>query len=170
MTAALMKHFAVEAVFSGDTVHMKPARYVAKPYRVEGDWSKKHICPHRLAKEASIYLPGMTSESLQGDRAIVDIMASTSWAHSTATECGSGRARRVNHQSSGTLPIARTWPRPFSRYAPQRVSGEPSVAWRVSTSRKPTGWRHCVVNLARSTQGSRNQGRAFGNWFLAHSM
>jgi 3-phosphoshikimate 1-carboxyvinyltransferase len=76
MTAALMKHFGVEASFSGDTVSIKPAKYVAKPYRVEGDWSgASYWFAHTaLAKEASIYLPGMTDASLQGDRAIVDIM------------------------------------------------------------------------------------------------
>jgi 3-phosphoshikimate 1-carboxyvinyltransferase len=76
MTAALMKHFGVEATFEGDTIHVKPAAYKANPYRVEGDWSGASywFAFTALAKEASIYLPGMIDKSLQGDRAIVEIM------------------------------------------------------------------------------------------------
>jgi 3-phosphoshikimate 1-carboxyvinyltransferase len=76
MTAALMKHFGVEAEFSGDTIHIKHSVYKANPYRVEGDWSgASYWFAHTsLAKEASIYLPGMIDKSLQGDRAIVEIM------------------------------------------------------------------------------------------------
>ena len=77
MTAALMKHFGVEAKFEGDTIYVKPAAYKAAPYRVEGDWSGASYWFGftALAKDASIYLPGMTDRSLQGDRAIVEIMA-----------------------------------------------------------------------------------------------
>jgi len=76
MTAALMKHFGVEAEFKGDTIHLRPSVYKASPYRVEGDWSGASYWFGftALAKEASKLLPGMTDRSLQGDRAIVDIM------------------------------------------------------------------------------------------------
>ncbi len=76
MTAALMKHFGVEARFDGDTIHVKHSAYKANPYRVEGDWSGASywFAFTALAKEASVYLPGMSDKSLQGDRAIVDIM------------------------------------------------------------------------------------------------
>lgn len=76
MTAALMKHFGVEAEFRGDTIHVKHSTYKASPYRVEGDWSGASywFSFTALAKEASIYIPGMTDKSLQGDRAIVEIM------------------------------------------------------------------------------------------------
>jgi 3-phosphoshikimate 1-carboxyvinyltransferase len=76
MTAALMKHFGVDAEFRGDTIHVKHSAYRANPYRVEGDWSGASywFAFTALAKDASIYLPGMTDKSLQGDRAIVDIM------------------------------------------------------------------------------------------------
>lgn len=76
MTATLMKHFGVAAKFDGDTIHIKPATYKANPYRVEGDWSGASywFAFTALAKDASIYLPGMTNQSLQGDRAIVEVM------------------------------------------------------------------------------------------------
>lgn len=76
MTAALMKHFGVEAEFSGDTIHVKPSVYKANPYRVEGDWSGASywFAFTALAKEASLFLPGMIDRSLQGDRDIVEIM------------------------------------------------------------------------------------------------
>lgn len=76
MTAALMKHFGVEAEFRGDTIHVKHSAYKANPYRVEGDWSGASywFAFTALAKNASIYLPGMADKSLQGDREIVDIM------------------------------------------------------------------------------------------------
>ncbi|HMJ70045.1 MAG TPA: 3-phosphoshikimate 1-carboxyvinyltransferase [Cyclobacteriaceae bacterium] len=76
MTAALMKHFGVEAEFKDDTIHVKHAAYKANPYRVEGDWSgASYWFAHAaLAREASLYLPGMIDKSLQGDRAIVGIM------------------------------------------------------------------------------------------------
>lgn len=76
MTAALMKHFGVEAEFRGDTIHVKHSDYKPNPYRVEGDWSGASywFAFTALAKQASIYLPGMIDKSLQGDRAIVEIM------------------------------------------------------------------------------------------------
>lgn len=76
MTAALMKHFGVEAEFRDDTIYIKHSSYKANPYRVEGDWSGASywFAYTALAKDASIYLPGMADKSLQGDRAIVDIM------------------------------------------------------------------------------------------------
>jgi 3-phosphoshikimate 1-carboxyvinyltransferase len=77
MTAALMKHFGVEAKFEGDTIHVKHSTYKANPYRVEGDWSGASywFAFTSLGKAASIYLPGMIDKSLQGDRAIVEIMS-----------------------------------------------------------------------------------------------
>lgn len=76
MTATLMKHFGVEAEFRDNTIYVKHSSYRANPYRVEGDWSgASYWFAHAaLAHEASIYLPGMRDKSLQGDRAIVDIM------------------------------------------------------------------------------------------------
>jgi 3-phosphoshikimate 1-carboxyvinyltransferase len=76
MTAALMKHFGVDAEFRDDTIHVKHSTYKANPYKVEGDWSgASYWFAHTaLAKDATIYLPGMIDKSLQGDRAIVEIM------------------------------------------------------------------------------------------------
>jgi 3-phosphoshikimate 1-carboxyvinyltransferase len=76
MTAALMKHFGVDADFRDNTIHVKHSAYKASPYRVEGDWSgASYWFAHAaLAKDATLYLPGMSDKSLQGDRAIVDIM------------------------------------------------------------------------------------------------
>lgn len=77
MTATLMAHFGVKTTFVGDTITIPHGQYRPNPYRVEGDWSAASywFAYTSLAREASIYLPGMTEQSLQGDRAIVDIMA-----------------------------------------------------------------------------------------------
>ena len=76
MTASLMKHFGVEVHIDNQTIHIPPSRYGAVPYRVEPDWSGASYWFGftALAESASIMLPGVTSESRQGDIAIVKIM------------------------------------------------------------------------------------------------
>jgi 3-phosphoshikimate 1-carboxyvinyltransferase len=76
MTVALMKHFGVNASFEGTTVKVPSASYRAASYRVEPDWSAiSYWCGFAaLANKADILLPGVVSESLQGDRVVIDIM------------------------------------------------------------------------------------------------
>lgn len=76
MTAALMKHFGVSVTFQEPTILVPPGRYVPTPYRVEGDWSGASywFAFVALADRAHIQLNSVTDQSLQGDRAIVEIM------------------------------------------------------------------------------------------------
>jgi 3-phosphoshikimate 1-carboxyvinyltransferase len=76
MTAALMRHFGAECHFDGATLRVPPGRYQAKPYVVEGDWSGASywFAFAALASQAHIELQGVVDRSLQGDRAIVEVM------------------------------------------------------------------------------------------------
>ncbi len=76
MTGALMKHFGVTYEMGADFVHIPNARYTGADYKVEADWSAASywFAFAALSKDAKLQLPGVTRNSLQGDRAIVDIM------------------------------------------------------------------------------------------------
>lgn len=76
MTAALMEHFGIKPEFTGSQVRVPHGTYKARPYRVEGDWSAASywFAFAALSQSADLYLPGVSDKSLQGDRAIVDIM------------------------------------------------------------------------------------------------
>jgi 3-phosphoshikimate 1-carboxyvinyltransferase len=77
MTASLMKIFGVKAEFSGDTVRVVNQKYKPAEYTVESDWSAASYWFGfvALAKEAEIFLPNIELNSLQGDRAIVNMKA-----------------------------------------------------------------------------------------------
>ena len=76
MTAALMRHFGAECHFDGTVLRVPPGRYQAQPYAVEGDWSGASywFAFVALASHAQIELHGVVDRSLQGDRAIVEVM------------------------------------------------------------------------------------------------
>lgn len=76
MTGALMKHFGVSYEMGLDFVRIPPAQYKGTEYKVEADWSAASywFAFVALARESKITLPGVVDRSLQGDRAIVDIM------------------------------------------------------------------------------------------------
>lgn len=76
MTGTLMKHFGVSYEMGTDFVRIPPAKYKGADYRVEADWSAASywFAFAALSEKASLHLPGVVSQSLQGDRAIVDIM------------------------------------------------------------------------------------------------
>lgn len=77
MTARLMRHFGAAVDMTGDRISILAGGYRPANYRVEPDWSAASywFSFAALAEKADILLPKVTSESLQGDRAIVDIMA-----------------------------------------------------------------------------------------------
>lgn len=77
MTAALMKHFGASVELSANTIAIKPGGYAPASYRVEPDWSAASywLSFAALAEKVDILLPGVKSESLQGDRVVVEIMA-----------------------------------------------------------------------------------------------
>jgi 3-phosphoshikimate 1-carboxyvinyltransferase len=78
MTASLMKHFGVGSVFNENIISIAPQKYSPAEFTVESDWSAVSywFAFAALANEAEIRLPRLTLNSLQGDRAIVDIMKS----------------------------------------------------------------------------------------------
>jgi 3-phosphoshikimate 1-carboxyvinyltransferase len=76
MTASLMKHFGVHLEFSGNRISIKKQQYTPTEFTVESDWSGASYWYSftALAEEAEITLPRISLTSLQGDRAVVDIM------------------------------------------------------------------------------------------------
>jgi 3-phosphoshikimate 1-carboxyvinyltransferase len=76
MTAALMEKFGIKSDFTGNKIVIKPQQYHATEFTVESDWSAASywFAFTALASTAEIRLPRISLNSLQGDRAIVDIM------------------------------------------------------------------------------------------------
>ena len=76
MTAELMSKFGILCDFSGQTIRIPNGVYQPVSYSVEADWSAASywFAFTALAKDASITLPNIASQSLQGDRVIVEIM------------------------------------------------------------------------------------------------
>jgi 3-phosphoshikimate 1-carboxyvinyltransferase len=76
MTASLMEQYGAESTFIGNTITVMPQRYAPIEFTVESDWSAASywFAFAALAKDADISLPRISLNSLQGDRAIVDIM------------------------------------------------------------------------------------------------
>ncbi len=78
MTAALMRAFGatVDLDFKTNTITTKHTEYKPANIIVEADWSAASywFAFVALAKEAKIILPNISSDSLQGDRVIVEVM------------------------------------------------------------------------------------------------
>ncbi len=76
MTASLMKHFGVSSTFVGSTITVPPQKYNPNTFTVESDWSAASywFAFAALAEQATIQLPRLSLQSLQGDSAIVKIM------------------------------------------------------------------------------------------------
>ncbi len=76
MTLQLMQHFGIQAVWEENTIRIAPQNYSPKSYFVESDWSGASYWYSMvsLAQEAEIELIGLKENSLQGDKAIVEIM------------------------------------------------------------------------------------------------
>ncbi len=76
MTASLMKHFGVNSTFVGSTITVPSQKYNPNTFTVESDWSAASywFAFAALAEQATIQLPRLSLQSLQGDSAIVNIM------------------------------------------------------------------------------------------------
>lgn len=76
MTAALMKTFGVTCAISGQSIHIAHASYQPARLTVEADWSAASywFAFVALAEKAELRLPNVSRQSLQGDRAIVEVM------------------------------------------------------------------------------------------------
>ncbi|MCC5932124.1 MAG: 3-phosphoshikimate 1-carboxyvinyltransferase [Cyclobacteriaceae bacterium] len=77
MTIAQMQHFGAELGWVNDRIiDVRPKPYDATSYTIESDWSGASywFSIAALSKQSFISLKGLKDKSLQGDRAIVDIM------------------------------------------------------------------------------------------------
>ena len=91
MTLQQMAHFGVkyQADWTAKTIEVPAQEYQPKPYAIESDWSGASYWYSivALAEDAEVELLGLKQNSLQGDSAIVDIMAHLG-VKSTFTERG----------------------------------------------------------------------------------
>lgn len=98
MTLAMMRHHGIEAHFASPTTIVVPAgHYVPAPIIIEGDWSAASywLALKALLPESRLVLSPLVQDSLQGDRAIVEMMKPL------GVECGfAGDASVVLHRAS----------------------------------------------------------------------
>jgi 3-phosphoshikimate 1-carboxyvinyltransferase len=91
MTLKQMEHFGIiyEADWKANSIKIKPSHYQPKNYAIESDWSGASYWYSivALAEDAEVELLGLKEDSLQGDSAIVNIMAKLG-VESTFTEGG----------------------------------------------------------------------------------
>lgn len=78
MTLAIMRQFGAKAQWLSDTeIAIEPKPYSPIPYYIESDWSAASYWYEMVAlaedKDASVVLPGLFEESLQGDSAIAKL-------------------------------------------------------------------------------------------------
>ncbi len=76
MTIELMRKFGAQVSFNENIISAQPVHYKEASYVIESDWSGASYWFSfvALAEQADIKLIGLREKSLQGDRAIVDIM------------------------------------------------------------------------------------------------
>ncbi len=76
MTAGLMQTFGAKMQLYDDVIKIAPQNYTSASLTIESDWSNASywFAFTALANEASIILPRLFNDSLQGDQAIIDIM------------------------------------------------------------------------------------------------
>jgi len=77
MTLDMLHEAGIQHEWQGDTIHISPQRARATCIVVEPDWSAASYwyAMAALSTEADLFLPNLKSQSLQGDAAIVNIMA-----------------------------------------------------------------------------------------------
>ncbi len=77
MTLNLMQYFGVSHTWEGQTIRVAPQQYQAREFMVEADWSAASY-PYIMAafaEELDLQLHGLFQESVQGDSALVEMMA-----------------------------------------------------------------------------------------------
>jgi 3-phosphoshikimate 1-carboxyvinyltransferase len=78
MTLAMMRRYGIEAQWCGNQIVVPAAHYLpSSNYYIEGDWSAASywFALKALLPESRIVLSPLFEDSLQGDRAIVEMMA-----------------------------------------------------------------------------------------------
>lgn len=76
MTAAVMHHYGVKVEWSGNLIRVPHGTYQSNDLVVEPDWSAASYWYEILALSElkEVYLKGLTSSSLQGDKCIAELM------------------------------------------------------------------------------------------------
>lgn len=76
MTLNLMAYFGVNHNWNGNTIHVQPQKYIARPFTVEADWSAASYY-YAIAAFANddldLQLDGLFENSVQGDAVIAEI-------------------------------------------------------------------------------------------------
>lgn len=75
MTLKIMEYFGVQHTWDGNTINVRPQKYEARDFYVEGDWSSAsyYYSFAALSDTADITIYGLKKDSLQGDSAIAAI-------------------------------------------------------------------------------------------------
>ena len=75
MTLSMMNYYGVDHEWEKNTIRIRPGKYVAKDYTVEGDWSAAsyYYSMAALASSGSLSIEGLTEFSLQGDQVVRNI-------------------------------------------------------------------------------------------------
>ena len=77
MTIGIMRHYGIDARWIGNTIVVQAGQYVHAPLTIEGDWSAASywFALQALLPQSAIKLKPLLRHSLQGDSAIIDMMA-----------------------------------------------------------------------------------------------
>jgi 3-phosphoshikimate 1-carboxyvinyltransferase len=75
MTASLMRDFGAEVSMSDKKIQVKEGAYRVEKVRVESDWSAAAFWYQMVAfqPDAEAFLPGLTEDSVQGDKFLIDV-------------------------------------------------------------------------------------------------
>lgn len=77
MTLDVMAHFGVTCTQENNTLIIPEQAYIPQALRIENDWSSAsfYYAMGLFCKELDLFLPGLQSESLQGDAHVVNLAA-----------------------------------------------------------------------------------------------
>jgi 3-phosphoshikimate 1-carboxyvinyltransferase len=77
MTLAMLRQAGIQHQWAGNNIHIEHQAFKETSLHIEPDWSAASYwyAIAALADEADLFLPGLTSYSLQGDSVITEIMA-----------------------------------------------------------------------------------------------
>ena len=75
MTLKIMEEFGIFHTWKKNTIKIKPQKYIAKDYNIEADWSAASFWYEiaALSSSSNIILNGLTTNSIQGDRKVMDL-------------------------------------------------------------------------------------------------
>ncbi len=77
MTATLMQNFGADVSLSKKEIRVKQGNFNMKKVKIEDDWSAAAFWYEMVAFDtnASIYLPGLSENSVQGDKFLMEVFA-----------------------------------------------------------------------------------------------